>query len=469
MFVALAPFYFIAATVLIVLLVISFYRNHFLVSLITGTGMLLAFVSLFNNCQCLPFWAQDMFVLDKLSIISLAIVLISSIIITIFSFFYFNDLADKHEEYYVLLLSALLGTMTMIVARNYVTFFLGLELLSIPLYALIAYRRHHAASVEAGIKYLILAGASTATLVFGLALMYAAAGTMDVYTFALYIGQLSQMPSFVLAGLALFVSAIGFKLALAPFHIWSPDVYQGSPAPVTTFLASVAKIGAFVFVLRLFQEASISQSSPFYITFLVLSVLSMFVGNLLALSQSNVKRILAFSSIAHMGYLLIALLAGGNNGYQAGLFYVIVYVLASLGAFGVIAALSKEDEPQQIDQFKGLYFNKPFLAIVFTISILSLAGIPLTAGFIAKIYLAYAGVLSKMWWMVILLVVNSGIGLYYYLKITTSMFRKSEGTLVQPISIERIPLTLSITLTIIALFTLYFGLLPESILYFLVK
>ncbi len=465
MFVALAPFYIIAATLVLLMLVIAFYRNHALSALLTFAGTGIAFISIFNHCNCLPVWAQEMFIIDHTSNILIGVTLFSALLLIMLGFSYWQNFSDKIEEYYLLFLTSLLGSMVMIASRNFVTFFLGLELLSIPLYALISYRRTQKESVEAGMKYLILAGASTAALVFGLALMYGASGTMDLYTLAIYLVQINQMPSFVLAGLALFFSSMAFKLALVPFHVWTPDVYQGSPAPITAFLSSIGKIGAFTFLLRLVQETQMSPSM-FYL-FAFLSIASMTLGNILALPQSNVKRILAFSSIAHMGYLIIALLVGGTNGYQAGIFYISIYMFSSIGAFGTIALLSdNQNEPTNIDVFKGLYHRSPFLAITLSASLLSLAGMPLTAGFISKIYLALAGAGAALWSLVILLVINSGIGLYYYLKIVSQIFKSEE------VAEKNVPVKISfvstIAIALVLLIIVVLGIVPGGFMYLIV-
>ncbi|MGC8824990.1 MAG: NADH-quinone oxidoreductase subunit N [Bacteroidales bacterium] len=464
MFVVLAPFYITLITLIVVMLVVSFYRNHMLTATMSFVGTGIAFITLFNHCNCLPVWAQDMLVFDSTTSIMLGITLLTTMVLIITGYNYFQQITDKKEEYYLLLLSSLLGAMVMIAARNFVTFFLGLELLSVPLYAMIAYQRTQRESVEAGIKYLLLAGASTASLVFGLALMYGASGTMDLYTFALYLSQLKQMPSFVLAGIGLFVGSIAFKLALAPFHVWTPDVYQGAPAPVAAYLSSIGKVGAFVFLLRLLQESNIPASSPIFYMLVFLSVASMLTGNLMALGQQHVKRILAFSSIAHMGYLIIALLAGGNNGYQAGMFYLIVYMISSVGAFSSIALLTQnQKEPAGIQNYEHLFQRSPLLAIVFVASVLSLAGMPLTAGFIAKIYLALAGAGAALWTMVILLVINSGIGLYYYIRVITGVFKTHDA----PEKI-RVPFLSGIAMVVILFAIVWIGVAPGGFLYLLV-
>ena len=219
------------------------------------------------------------------------------------------------------------------------------------------------------------------------------------------------------------VVGIGFKLGIVPFHLWTPDVYQGAPAPVTAFVATVSKGAALALLLRIFPPADIHAGGPLYTVFALIAAASMIAGNLLALMQNNVKRILAYSSIAHLGYLLTAYLAGGALTVTAVTFYLIAYFVTTLGAFGAVTVLSgPQKEAENIDDYRGLFWRRPWLAGVFTAMLLSLAGIPLTAGFVGKFYLVLAGVGSTQWALVIILVVTSTIGLYYYLRITVAMF-----------------------------------------------
>jgi NADH-quinone oxidoreductase subunit N len=227
----------------------------------------------------------------------------------------------------------------------------------------------------------------------------------------------------MLTGAGLLVVGIGFKLAVVPFHLWTPDVYQGAPAPVTGFVATVSKGAALALLIRIFPPADIQAGGPLYTVFALIAAASMMAGNLLALLQSNVKRILAYSSIAHLGYLLTAYLAGGVLAVTAITFYLIAYFVTTLGAFGIVVLLSgPQHEAERLDDYRGLFWRRPWLAGVFTAMLLSLAGIPLTVGFIGKFYLVLAGVGSALWTLVIILVVTSTIGLYYYLRIIVAMF-----------------------------------------------
>jgi NADH-quinone oxidoreductase subunit N len=262
-------------------------------------------------------------------------------------------------------------------------------------------------------------------VLFGMALIYAASGTMSFGQFGALLHRLypEGLNVFMLAGAGLLVVGIGFKLGIVPFHFWTPDVYQGAPAPVTAFVATVSKGAALALLLRIFPPVDIQAGGPLYTVFVLIAAASMIAGNLLALLQNNVKRILAYSSIAHLGYLLTAYLAGGSLGVTAVTFYLIAYFVTTLGAFGTVTVLSgPQNEAEHLDEYRGLFWRRPWLAGVFTAMLLSLAGIPLTAGFVGKFYLVLAGVGSALWVLVIILVVTSTIGLYYYLRITVAMF-----------------------------------------------
>jgi NADH-quinone oxidoreductase subunit N len=424
-------------------------------------GLLLALISLFLISEDLPSWIGKLILDDHLSIFYLKITLIASILINIISFNYLSIFDEQKEEYYVLFNVAVLGSSIMITSQHFASFFIGLELLSIPLYVMVAFLRNNSQSIEAAVKYLIMAAASSAILLFGMALIYATTGSMFIKEISEYVMSVGHLPIICLVGYAMIIGAIGFKLALAPFHMWTPDIYQGAPSPVAAFLASVAKVGAFVFALKLFAFLTIESSQSILILLSVISAISMFTGNLLAIRQSSVKRILACSSIAHMGYILIALIVGGKGGAQAATFYLTGYILTTLGAFAVISLLSSDGkEKDHVDDFKGLYFKNKWLAIVLATMFFSLAGLPLTAGFMTKFYLIAIGLNNASWLLIWLLIINSAIGLYYYLRIVFIMFKpiESENNKIA------LPVLGSLVLAIILVAVIWIGLTPEFVL-----
>jgi NADH-quinone oxidoreductase subunit N len=388
---------------------------------VTSLGLAVAFFTLPVAAGVAPRQVTPLLRIDAYALFYAGLILAASLAVTILSYGYLEKQEGQREEFYALLLFATLGAMTLAAASHFAAFFLGLELLSVSLYVLIAYVRTDGRPLEAGIKYLILSGTSSAFLLFGMALIYFQSGTMEFARTAALAGT-AALPSTVLVGLVLILTGVGFKLALVPFHMWAPDVYQGAPAPVTAFVATVSKGAMVALLLRYFVEIAAFRSEMLWWTMAGIAVLSMFAGNLLALLQDNIKRLLAYSSIAHLGYLLVAFLAAGPLSAEAVTFYLTAYFVTTLGAFGVVSVLSKPgSEAEALDDYRSLFWNRPWLAGVFTIMLLSLAGIPLTAGFIGKFYVIAAGVESSLWMLIVLLVGNSVIGLFYYLRVIVIM------------------------------------------------
>jgi NADH-quinone oxidoreductase subunit N len=296
-----------------------------------------------------------------------------------------------------------------------------------------------------------------------MALVYADTGSMFFPQIAKLLISGKAVPAFSVFGFALMIIGIGFKLAIVPFHLWTPDVYEGAPAPVTAFIATISKGGVFAFLLRLFYQLNLYSFYSLAVIFTVIAIASMFTGNLLALKQTNVKRVLAYSSIAHLGYLLIAFLAAGEMGVNAVTFYLVAYFITTLGAFGVVTILSSKDkEAENIEDYQGLYWNRPVIAAVFTAMLFSLAGIPLTAGFVGKYYLLLSGINNTMWLLVICLVINSVIGLYYYLRIIVAMYTKPETG--RKKSAVGFNLSGGFALGLLTLLLVWFGIAPAGIL-----
>jgi len=425
---ALLPLIIPAASAVFIMLVISVYRAHLLTFLLTIAGLLLAFSSLFAVSPLLPLQVTKLLVLDSYAFFFMGLIILAAIVTAIFSYGYLGKSSVIREEYYLLMLLAVVGACVLVASSHFISFFLGLETLSVSLYALIAYQRSGERGIEAGIKYLVLAAVSSSFLLFGMALIYFEAGTMEFSRLSLLLNNTNSSILY-LSGSVMLLTGIGFKLGVVPFHLWTPDVYEGAPAPVTGFVATVSKGAVFALLLRYFGAHNQHLGSSLFTIFTVSAAASMLVGNLLALLQNNVKRILAYSSISHLGYLFVAFLAGGELAVTAVMFYLTAYFVTTLGAFGTITVLSDgAEEAGTLDNFRSLAFDRPWLAGVFAAMIFSLAGIPLTAGFVGKFYLMYAGVTSALWFLVILLVISSAIGLFYYLRIILVMFEPQEKT-----------------------------------------
>lgn len=456
----LLPLVVLAAGTLVLLMAVSFYRHYNLAVTVSLLTLALAFVSLPLSFDGEPRLVTPLLVVDGLAVFYTGLLLATSFALVLLSHGYMRSLPVNREEFFLLLLLATMGGLTMVVSNHFATFFLGLELLSVSLYTLISYQRFPQNRVEAAIKYLILAGATSAFLLFGMALVYAVHGTMEFPGTAPTALAASEN-NVLLAGWVLAIVGIGFKLALVPFHLWTPDVYQGAPVPVTAFIATVSKGGVFALLLRFFPPAAVAENEALWYVFAGIAVASMLYGNLVALMQTNVKRILAYSSIAQLGYLLIAYLASGELGLQASAFFLVAYFITSLMAFGVIMVLSNRgEEAEELADYHGLFWRERRLAIVFTAALLSLAGIPPTAGLIGKIYVAAAGVEASLWFLLFVLVLGSIIGVFYYLRIVIRMFRRPEEAGFRPFLPEGLSLPSGVALALLTVLLVGLGVFP---------
>ncbi len=420
---ALLPFIVLAAASLVVILLIAFKQSHTVIQVVGFLMFCLVMIAMWYVRDTLPREIKPLFVVDGFGALFTGLIILSVLIIGLFSYIYFEEREENPKEYYILLFLATLGASMLTISRHFISFFISLELLSVSLYPLIAYLRNRNNGIEAGVKYLVLAAVTSAFLLFGMALIYMDTGSME---FSAIAQKIANSPSALfITGIGIMVVAIGFKLALVPFHLWAADVYQGAPSPVTAFIATASKIGVFAVLLR-FALAIKLQEYPVAITiFSVLAIVSMIVGNLLALRQENLKRLLAYSSIAHFGYLLVAFLPGNAAGIEISVFYLLSYSVTLLAAFGVITLLStRQKDAEDLDVYRGLFWKNPLMAAVLTFALLSLAGIPITAGFLAKFFVLTTGVRENLWVPVIVLVLSSVIGLYYYLRVISAMFAK---------------------------------------------
>jgi NADH-quinone oxidoreductase subunit N len=421
--IALIPLLVLGSTAVAAMLAIAVRRSHRLVWAVSTLGLVASLLALPAALPVIPRTITSLLVVDRFGLYFTGLVLAATLAVVLFSFGYFERQNERREEFYVLALTGALGAAVLPLSTHFVSFFLGLEILSVTLYAMAAYLPERRVSVEAGLKYLVLAAASAAFLLFGMALIYARTGTMTFAGLAQQFDQGAAGHPWVLAGLGLLLTGFGFKLAVVPFHLWTPDVYQGAPAPSTAFIASVSKGAMFAVLLRFFMQSGARDLRGAETAFAILAVLSMVAGNLLALLQNNVKRLLAYSSIAHLGYLLVAFLAGGGPGTAAAVFYLTAYMVTILGAFGALAVLSDaRRDCENIAELRGLFWRRPILGTVFAAMMFSLAGIPLTGGFLGKFYAVAAGASARLWALVLILVVTSAIGLYYYLRVVVAVF-----------------------------------------------
>jgi len=459
--ICMLPLILIAAAPVVIMLLLGWYRNHLLTFSLTLAGILLAFLALYGISPMIPRRITGLLILDGFAVFFIGLILASGFVVTFLSYDYLKGRKEHPEEFYILLLLATLGSSVIVASQHFASFFIGLEVLSVSLYALIAYTRNEL-SIEAGVKYLVLAAASAAFLLFGIALIYLETGTMEFSQIGARIASTEMNSRVLLAGTAMMITGIGFKLAVVPFHMWTPDVYEGAPAPVTAFVATVSKGAVFALLMRYSLQMDIRIDSPLFLVFATLSVLSMFGGNLLALFQGKVKRILAYSSIAHMGYLLVAFLSSGQMRVPAVMYYLTAYFVTTLGAFGVVTLLSnKERDMDSLEEYRGLFWRRPWVAGAFSATLFSLAGIPLTAGFIGKFYLVAAGAEASLWLLVLILVLNSAIGLFYYLRVIVIMSARSSG---EGIPAMHLPLTGSLALVVLAVLLIWLGVFPRPVI-----
>ena len=420
---ALMPAWLLAVAVLVTMLMDAMQARHAVACSAASLSLGAAMGSLLLAFPVVPRHVTPLLLVDHFALFAIAVVLLGSLVVAVLSFDYLGANSDRRGGYYAVLLSASLGAVVLVMASHAGSLLLGLGLLSLSLYVLISYTRDEIGSLEAGVKYLLLSAVAAAFVLLGLALLYFGSGDLLFAEMRpLPAGNDSARP-LLLAGLALILAGLGFKLAVVPFHMWAPDVYHGSPAPVTVLMATVSKISIVVVLLRTLHSIGAMEDQSVIDALVILAVLSMVAGNLLAMIQDNVKRLLAYSSIAHAGYLLVAVLAGGALGAEAVAFYAVAYLVTMLSVFGVIVAMSRPSvEADQVKDLSGLVWRHPLLGSVWIISVLSLAGIPLTAGFVVKFYVVVAGLASGHWLLVLFFVLNSVAGLFYYLRLIRIVF-----------------------------------------------
>lgn len=407
------------------------------------------------------------YVLDKLAVI----LKLTIYILSFFSFAYAREYIEARKipsgEYYLLGLFAVLGMSVMASAYSLLSIYLGLELLSLSLYAMVALQKHSEDATEAAMKYFVMGALASGLLLYGISMLYGATGSIQVLEIPNILASVTQTEKLVaLLGLVFILAGVIFKFGAVPFHMWVPDVYQGAPTSVTLFIASAPKVAAFGITIRILVEALPSLATQWEQMLIVVAILSMFFGNVLAIAQTNIKRMLAYSSIAHIGYALLGILAGPDSadGYSAAMFYIATYVIVAAGAFAIIAILSKSGtEFEQLNDYRGLNARNPWLAFMMLLLMFSMAGVPPTVGFFAKLGLLEALVEAHLVWLAALALLFAIIGAYYYLRIVMLMYfeEPSPGLSAEKIIVSNNSL---IAISINGAAALLFGLLPSSLI-----
>jgi len=406
---------------------------------------------------------HDSIILDNFGLFFTNLFVAVAALNILFSMPYLTETRIPTGEYYALILFSTLGMILMAMANDLILFFLGLETMSIAVYVLAGIWREKAQSSESAMKYFVIGAFATGFFLYGVALIYGVTGSTNLSRIGTYLVQAPRESNLLLrAGAMLIVIGLAFKIAAVPFHFWAPDVYQGAPTSVTAFMAVAVKAAAFAGWGRIIVHQLAPLSQEWSIVFWILAILTMTLGNLLAIVQTNVKRMLAYSSIAHAGYLLIAIVAGDEFGGSALLFYLLAYAAMTLGAFAVILALKDGNaDNEEYGHFAGLAFRRPFLAMAMSVFMLSLAGFPPLGGFTGKFYLFRAAIFSGYTDLAVVGVLNSLLSLVYYLRVIVMMYMEQGG--VAGKSLRNAPY-LYATLTVAVAATLYFGILPSSAL-----
>ncbi len=364
-----------------------------------------------------------LFELDRMAQVLKVVTLLTVAVVFVYSTDYLQRRAILKGEYYVLGLFATLGAMVLISAGSLITLYLGLELMSLCLYAMVAFDRESGIAAESAIKYFVLGSMASGTLLYGMSIVYGVTGSLEIAAVAEAVHSGLGGNIGLVFGIAFLIVGVGFKFGAVPFHMWIPDVYEGSPTCVTVFIGTASKLAAFALAMRLLPEALGGSQADWSQMLVVLAVLSMAIGNIVAIAQSNLKRMLAYSTISHVGYVLLGILSGTAQGYQAAMFYMISYVIVAAGAFGMILLLARQGfEADKIVDFRGLNVRSPWFAGMMAILMFSLAGVPPFIGFWAKLGVIQAVLGVSYTWLAVVAVLFSVVGAFYYLRVVKLMY-----------------------------------------------
>jgi NADH-quinone oxidoreductase subunit N len=442
-------------------------RLRFMTYLLVQSSLVLAFMLAIpqyrHHAQALVTF-EGHYVVDKLAILSKLFIYIMSLFSFVYAREYTKERGIARSEYYILGLCCVLGMSIMASAYSLLTIYLGLELLSLPLYAMVASYKNSQSAIEAAMKYFVMGALASGMLLYGISILYGLTSSIEIPAVALAIKTAPSTT--VILALVFILVALIFKFGAVPFHMWVPDVYQGAPTSVTLFIASAPKIAVFSITMRILVQAMPQQHIAWEQILIVVSLLSMFFGNLFAISQTNIKRMLAYSSIAHIGYTLLGIIAGpaSANGYSAAMFYIATYVLIAAGAFGIVAILSRSGiELDQLEDYRGLNARNPWLAFMMLLLMFSMAGVPPTVGFFAKFGLVSALIEAQKIWLAVAALIFALIGAYYYLRVVMLMYFEEpiEENRAKPVKLSP-DMFIAVTLNGVA--ALILGVLPSALI-----
>ena len=468
-----APIIAVVITVLAVMIAIAIKRSHMVTGTITVVGLNVGLFTLIGQMlgiidsgTIMPN-ADQLFVIDNFAQFNMVVIFICALACCTLSYAYLANLKDNKDELYLLMLLSTIGALLMVSAQHMASFFMSLEMLSVPLYGMLAYTYMRNRSLESGLKYLVLSATASATLLMGMAFIYAEVGALGFKPISVMLVNLFESPLLIL-GAAMMMFGIAFKLSAAPFHMWTPDVYEGAPAPIATFLASVSKVAMMALAVRFLIDTSLLALPSVQMLLMVMATLSILVGNLLAIRQTSLKRLLGYSSIAHMGYVLIVIVSIGTAADSISSMYMAIYAFTSIGAFGVVTLMSSpyrlSGEADELTHYQGLFWRRPVLTAVMTIMMLSLAGIPLTAGFITKLFAILAAVQGTNWFLAAMIILGSAIGLFYYLRVMLTLFKRPKQFIEFDVSGQWAIRAGGIMVIAVTAIIVFFGILPNSMI-----
>lgn len=402
------------------------------------------------------------FVNDPMALVLKLFIYLVSFLAFLYARQYLFDRQLYRGEYYVMGLFAVLGMLVMVSAHSYLTVYLGLELLSLSLYAMVAFNRDSSVSAEAAMKYFVLGAIASGMLLYGMSMIYGVTGSLNIAEVAAYIGAMEESSTVLTFGVVFLIVGIAFKLGAVPFHMWIPDVYQGAPTSVTLFIGSAPKIAAFAMLMRLLVGSVEGLHVHWQDMLVILAALSIIIGNVVAIAQTNIKRMLGYSTIAHVGFLLLGVLSGTNEGYAASMFYAIVYAITTAAGFGMVILLSRAGyDAQDIADFKGLNKRSPWFAFLVLILMMSMAGVPPFVGFWAKLSVLQAVVNVEIVWLAVLAVLLSVVGAFYYLRIVKYAYFDDPD---QDVPAIAAPVDMKIALSVNTLLILALGVYPSSLM-----
>lgn len=434
-----------------------------LLAYISLIGIILAAIFARSPAGTTLFSFNESFTIDNYSLFFNFIFLLSTGLTILISHSYIKREEINHGEYYALILFSTIGMMLMAAGADLLNIFIGLEVMSISIYILTGFKRSKLISNEASLKYFLLGAFATGFLLYGISLVYGSTGAINLKQIASFIASKGGISDPVLLmGMGLIIIGLGFKVASVPFHAWVPDVYEGAPTAITAFMSVGPKAAGFAAFLRILITAFGSAHDEWQKIICILAILTMTIGNVIAIAQTNIKRMLAYSSIAHAGYLLIALVSANDMGVSGTLFYMLAYTFMNIGAFAIVIVLSRKgDEFIQINDYAGLGFKHPLLALAMTLFMFSMAGVPPTAGFVGKFYIFSAAIKSGYIGLAVIGVINSVISVYYYLRITVIMYMKEPTREFAPLTISPL-IVAAIAISVIG--TLHLGIFPSKVM-----